>query len=135
VKTIERDPRLPQWLNDALNRWPLCLDEDSMMSIEAFAWDADGPYLCGDESLFMNGYFMCRLEGADIGGGVYVPAGAGYLVQWKWRGRYIRHCFWLGWKGNGRFTVTVRFQTPEESAAGVLGPNLGQASAFARGTA
>lgn len=135
MRTLETDPRLPAWLNAVLNSWPFCLDEDSIMQIEAFAWDNQGPYLCPDDSLFMNGYFMCKLLGVNVGAGVYLPIGYGFLIGWRWHGQHYRHCYWAGWKGNGRIARTFRIQTPAESAAGVLGPNSGQASGFDRGTA
>lgn len=39
----------------------------------------------------------------------------------------------LGWKGNGRFAPTLRFQTDASAAVGMDGPNYGQASGFQYG--
>lgn len=126
MQTLENDPRLPAWLNALLNRWPFCLDEDSMKPVLAVAYDAEGWWQPPNGSLYYNGYFFFR---------VYWPLGFGSGLSWKWRGTYYRWHTWFGWKGNGRFGVTCRIQTPAEAAAGVLGPNSGQASGFARGTA
>jgi hypothetical protein len=122
VRTIEQDKRLPAWLNWLLNHWPLCLDMDGIRTV-AVAWDADGVYMPGARSLFYNGFVMVRLV-FPFGVWLHVKPARDHRLQMG-----------LGWKLNGRFGVTLRWQTDASAAAGVSGPNYGQASAWARGTA
>jgi len=124
MKTIENDPRLPAWLNGVLNRWPLCLDEESVRTVWARCSDNQGLYAPGEESLYMNGVFFVRLMR---------PFGVFLGVKPVVDGRLYH--FGFGWKGNGRFTLTLRRQTFEESERGVLGPNLGHARGWDRGNA
>lgn len=123
MKTIETDPRLPAWLNRALNAWPLCLDEESVRTVYAVASDVQGVYRPGDESLFMNGVWFVRLT---------LPFGIWLHLKPTIN---LRFQCGIGWKGNGRFALTFRFQSDEEAARGVLGPNHGQARGWERGTA
>lgn len=124
MKTIETDPRLPAWLNGVLNSWPLCLHEESVRTIFARCSDAQGLYTPGEESLYMNGVWFVR---------ICLPFGIFLGLKPVVDGN-IYH-FGLGFKGNGRITITLRRQTFEQSAAGVLGPNSGHAQGWNRGAA
>lgn len=124
AKTFEFDPRLPLWANGLLNSWPLCIDEDSVRTVFARCSDNQGVYAPGEESLYMNGVWFVR---------VCRPFGVFVGLRPVVNGR-IYH-FGIGWKGNGRFTLTARRQTEEQSAAGVLGPNHGHARGWDRGNA
>jgi len=124
MKTIENDARLPDWLNAVLNSWPLCLDTDSIDTLFAVAWDEDGIYQPGSQSLFYNGYFFLRITW---------PGGIFLHIKLSADRRYQ---FGLGYKLNGRFGVTWRWgQTDAAAAVGVQGPNTGQATGWTRGTA
>lgn len=131
MKVLEYNSRF-RIVNAILNAWPFCLDEDSMRPVYAVARDAQGWWNPPNGSLFYNGYFFFRL---------IWPLGAGIGITFrsslreKWRGKFVRFQTWIGWKGNGRFALTFRFQTEAEAEAGVNGPNLGQAKGYARGTA
>src|SRR4051812_8920587 len=114
MKVIEHDPRLPAWANAALNAWPLCIDEDQCVTVWARCSDAEGLYMPGDDSLYYNGVWFIR---------VMRPFGIFIGLKPIINGRLWQLGF--GWKGNGRFTLTARRQTFEQSAAGVLGPNAG----------
>jgi len=122
MKTIEQDKRLPGWLNWLLNQPPFCVDTDTLKSV-ALAWDAEGLYMPGNRSLFYNGFVMVRL---------IFPFGVWLHVK---PARDRRLQLGLGWKLNGRLGLTLRWQTDQSAAAGVQGPNYGQASAWGRGTA
>lgn len=122
-RTLETDPRLPGWVNWLLNSWPLCLDADSCRTVFAWAWDRQGRYRPGEESFFYNGYVMVRLC-RPFCVAVHVKPLEDLRVQAI-----------LGWKLNGRFAITLRRQSDAQAAAGVLGPNLGQAKGWDRGTA
>lgn len=125
MKTIENDPRLPAWLNWLLNQPPLCIDADKCRTVFARCSDAQGMYAPDDSgSHYMNGVFFIRLMRPF---GIFV--GLKPVINGRtWQ-------FGLGWKGNGRFTITARRQTFEQSEAGVLGPNLGHARGWDRGNA
>jgi hypothetical protein len=124
MKTIEYDKRVPKWVNTLLNSWPLCLDEDSVKTIYCRCMDNQGLYIPGEESLYMNGLWFIRLCSPF---GIFIGLKLNPLGSiWQ---------FGLGWKGNGRCTITLRSQTWQESADGVLGPNVGHAKGWDRGTA
>lgn len=124
MKTIEEDKRLPKVINYLLNSWPLCLDEDSVSTVFCWCLDKEGLYSPGDDSLYYNGKWFIRL---------CLPFGIFIGCKPKEFGN-IYH-FGLGWKGNGRFTITLRRQTFEQSEVGVSGPNYGHANGWERGTA
>jgi hypothetical protein len=121
VKVIENHYR-GDWRDKLLNSFPLLLDTDYIGTL-AFAWDAEGPYAPEDYSLFYNGFFMVRLN---------FPFGI-FLHIKPVRGS--RFQMGVGWKLNGRFGLILRWQTDTSAAAGTHGPNVGQASAWSRGTA
>lgn len=112
------------WIDRLLNAWPFCLDADSI-STAAIAWDEEGIYRPGSVSLFYNGYVFLRLT---------FPLGFWLHLKPIPDARF--QCG-AGWKLNGRFGLTLRWQTDAKAAAGAHenAPNLGQASAWARGTA
>ena len=121
MKTIETDPRLPAWINVVLNSWPFCLDADRINTF-AFSIGPWGIEKEGNQSQLYNGAFFLRLNW---------PLGIAILVRWV-SDKTTNIMF--GWKLNGRFTLTLRIQqTDVAAAAGILGPNLGQATGWNRG--
>ena len=121
MKTLETNHG-GNWVDRLLNRWPLCLDADSIGTL-AFAWDAEGVYCPEDYSLYYNGFVMMRLT---------FPFGIWLHVKPVSDARF--QCG-IGWKLNGRFGITLRWQADASAAAGTHGPNAGQASGWERGTA
>ena len=123
MKTLETNHG-GNWLDRLLNAWPWCLDADSIRTA-AIAWDAEGVYFPASRSLFYNGYVFFRLT---------FPFGAWLHIKPV---RSARFQCGAGWKVNGRFGLTLRWQTDAKAAQGAHenAPNLGQASAWARGTA
>jgi hypothetical protein len=67
-------------------------------------------------SLFMNGVFFLQMR---------LPFWIGIQIR-PFTERYFQ-CG-IGWKGNGRLGIPIRFQHDESSAAGMDGPNYGQAT-------
>lgn len=95
----------------------------------AIAWifkDADRwsfiPRFCGELSLFWNAQFFLRIS-FPFGGFFGMRLGPVYLFQTG-----------FGWKLNGRFGILFRIQTDASAAAGVTGPNYGQATGYNFGT-
>ena len=121
---IEEDKRLPKIINNILNSFPFLLEESSVHTVFCRCLDNQGWYSPGEESLYMNGKVFIRL---------CFPFGIFLGCKPKEFGN-IYH-FGLGWKGNGRFTITLRRQSFEQSQAGVSGPNYGHANGWDRGTA
>lgn len=126
MKTIEFDERLPAWLNNLLNRAPFCIDADRCRTV--FGWVSDNEGLKratdADSSLYLNGVWFIR---------VLLPFGVFVAVKPCVHGNVYQAG--IGWKGNGRFTVTARRQDYWESARGVQGPNAGHAYGWDRGNA
>ena len=112
------------WLDRLLNAWPLCLYADSIRSV-AVAWDAEGVCFPDARSLFNNGYVSLRITW---------PLGAWLHLKPV---RDARFQCGAGWKLNGRFGLTMRWQADAKAAAGAHenAPNLGQAQGWQRGTA
>lgn len=108
---------------DRLNN-AIAVDADSVDSF-ALAWDAEGVYRPEDYSLFYNGFVMLRLNW---------PLGVFLHLKPV---RNARFQCGIGWALNGRFKLTLRWQTDAKAAQGAHenAPNAGQASAWARGTA
>ena len=121
MKTLETNHD-GNWVDRLLNAWPLCIDQDSVDSW-AWAWDAEGVYCPEDYSLFYNGFVMLRLT---------FPFGIWLHVKPVRNSRF--QCG-IGYALNGRFKLTLRWQTDASAAAGTHGPNIGQASAWQRGAA
>lgn len=150
MKTIERADG--SRLDRLLNLWPFCIDTDSIRSI-GIAWlFKDGgrwrlvPRITGNAALFYNAVFFLRIS---------FPFGVFVHVRWA---KNLRRSFAegsFGWKLNGRFTIgllwllallliwnfgwsywylfslfALRFQSDASAAAGVTGPNYGQATGF-----
>ena len=125
VKTIEREGG--DWLDRMLNEWPLLLDMDTIRSI-GIAWlFKDGgrwrfrPRITPNAALFYNAVFFLRLS---------FPFGIFVHVRWaeNWRRSLLQTG--LGWKLNGRIAALFRLQSDTSAAAGVTGPNYGQATGF-----
>ena len=123
MKTLETNHG-GNWLDRLLNAWPLCLDADSIRTV-AVAWDAEGVYCPEDYSLFYNGFVMVR---------VTFPFGIWLHLKPV---RNARFQCGAGWKLNGRFGLTLRWQTDAKAAHGAHdnAPNAGQAIGWERGTA
>lgn len=79
-------------------------------------WYRDTP------SLFMNGAIFLQVR-APFWIGIQVRPLTAHFLQCG-----------LGWKGNGRLAVLLRIQTDESAAAGMDGPNFGQADFMNDGT-
>jgi hypothetical protein len=122
VKTIEVHYN-GDWRDKLLNAWPLCVHTDAVATLFALALDAQGIYRPDSRSLFYNGFVMVRLTW---------PFGIWLHIKPTSTGRF--QCG-IGWKLNGRIALLFRWQTDASAAAGVRGPNVGQASAWDRGTA
>jgi len=85
-----------------------------------FAWDQFGPGP-KDKSLFWNGIIFFRLM---------LPFYVGLQLRWCANCNPSFFQIGLGWDLNGNFSGVCRFQTDESAAAGVSGPNLGQATGW-----
>lgn len=120
------------WANWLCNRWPLLVDTDSVRTLFTRAFDDEGLYRPGDRSLFYNGYIFLRITSSLPWWLLHFPTGFWLHLKWFPDSRF--QCG-FGWKLNGRFAILLRYQTDSAAAAGVHGPNVGQASAWARGTA
>jgi hypothetical protein len=110
------------WRDRLLNSWPFLLDTDTIRTA-AWAWDNEGIYRPGTRSLYYNGFIFLRLS---------LPFGV--FVHLKPL-RNLRIQAGLGWKLNGRFAMTFRFQSDESAFDGERGDNYGQAAGWDRGTA
>ena len=84
------------------------------------------PREVGNQSLFYNAIFFIRF---------CWPLGLFLSLRWS-PSETAKALFQtgLGWKLNGRFAILFRIQSDETSAAGVTGPNTGQARGFEFGT-
>jgi len=61
----------------------------------------------------------------------------GVFASIRWSGSTVTKALFqcgMGWKLNGRLAILFRFQSDASSAAGVTGPNFGQAQGFEYGT-
>lgn len=130
-RVIEGDPSSP------LNKWPLLLDQDSIKPMFAcyLGCKRDGRWILGrawfgnqpwDSSLFWNGVGFVRIS---------LPFWIGIGIRWSGSATgkaYVQTG--IGWKGNGRFGILLRGQSDKSSAAGVSGPNYGQATGWDEGT-
>ena len=124
MKTLETNHG-GNWLDRLLNAWPFCVHRDAVATVFAFAWDEQGRYRPESMSLFYNGYIFFRLT---------FPLGVWLHVKPVPDARF--QCG-MGWKLNGRFGLTLRWQTDAKAAQGAHenAPNLGQATGWERGTA
>jgi len=131
VKVVEvRHPGetyLQYWLGNAT-----AIDPKYIKSVGiAWLFKEDGkwvfkPRITGNKSLFYNSIFFLRLA---------LPLGL--FIAFRWSGSQASKALMqsgLGWKLNGRFTLLFRIQSDKSSAAGVTGPNHGQAIGFDYGT-
>lgn len=100
------------------------------------------PKVTGESSLFFNGIFFIRYTitplllvqmalAIKLGSWWYLLFGLFFSVRWS-PSTTAKSLFQtgLGYKLNGRLGITLRVQSDSSSAAGVTGPNLGQASGF-----
>lgn len=78
-------------------------------------------------SLFYNAALYVR---------VMFPFWIGVQIRWAGKDPYAKEFlqFGLGWKLNGRLAALFRIQSDVKSAAGVSGPNVGQAIGWEYGT-
>jgi hypothetical protein len=120
VKTLETNHG-GNWFDRLNNR--LAIDVDRMKTLFAWASDVEGTHRPDDTSLFWNGVLMFRL---------CWPLGIWLHVKPT---IYTRIQAGVGYKLNGRLGLTLRVQSDESAARGTHGPNLGQATGWARGTA
>lgn len=108
------------------------LDQDAMKSVGA-AWGfKEGgkwsfvPRKVGNVSLYYNSILFIRF---------CWPLGVFFAVRWS--GATDKKALFqtgFGWKLNGRLAVLFRVQSDKTSAAGVTGPNVGQATGWEFGT-
>lgn len=123
----EGEPWLMYWLGNILS-----IDSDWIKSVGiAWLFKEHGkwvftPRVTGQQSLFFNSVLFLRLS---------LPLGIFWSVRWS--ANSAVKALWqagIGFKLNGRFAILFRFQSDETSAAGVTGPNTGQATGFNYGT-
>lgn len=123
----------------------------------AFAWlfKENGkwvfkPRVTGQQSLFFNAVFFVRITVTPVSfllwaalllSGMIVSwlslLGFGVFASIRWSGEANTKALLqagVGWKLNGRLAVLLRIQSDASSAAGVTGPNYGQATGFNYGT-
>ena len=122
MKTIEYHHQSTWYgrLWDEINN-VIAVDINSLKTF-SIAIDNEGIYLPGKISNFYNGFVFLRLTW---------PVGFYFQLKPFKRARFQMG---FGWKTNGRFAFTFRYQTDEKAAAGVHGPNYGQATGWNRGT-
>ena len=122
----ERHPNEP-WLMWFLGNLT-AIDSDWVRSVGiAWLFKEDGkwifmPRITGNTSLFYNGVLFIRL---------CLPFGLFFHF------RPVRNQLFqtgVGWALNGRLKLLFRIQSDESAAAGVTGPNYGQATGFDYGT-
>lgn len=126
----ERHPGEP-WLMYVIGNLT-AIDSDWVRSIGiAWVFQENGkwifkPRITGQQSLFYNAALFVRLS---------LPSGIFASVRWSssTTSKALLQTG-IGWKLNGRLAVLLRIQSDASSAAGVTGPNLGQAGGFEYGT-
>lgn len=130
----QRHPSEPEWL------WRLgnatAIDSDRVRSIGiAWGFRENGrwrwrPRITGQQALFFNALLFVRLTWID-----FLPVGVFASVRWS-SSTTAKALLQLGagYKLNGRLAVLLRIQSDATSAAGVTGPNFGQAQGFEYGT-
>lgn len=129
TKTIEKVDG--NWLDRLLNKEPFCLDIEKIKTYGiAFLFKENDkwvftPRKTDNESLFYNAVFFIRFNW---------PLGIFIHIRWADKARRAFLQTGLGWKLNGRISAILRIQSDESAAAGVSGPNLGQATGFNFGT-
>lgn len=104
------------------------------------------PRLTGNRSLFYNAVFFFRYTVSPftlitfylaVALGWYWALIYGVFVSFRWSGSTTKKALFqtgFGHKLNGRLGLPLRFQSDKSSAAGVTGPNSGQAQGFNGGT-
>jgi len=135
----ETDPRLPNWLNNVLNSFPLLIDTKYIVPVLCIAlgFKRNGKWVLGKigvgpndpnypGQMFWNGIFEVRFM---------LPFYVNFMIRWSATASPSYFQFQFGWKRNGRFAIAFRFLTDASARAGVLSPNLDQAGGFNEGTA
>jgi hypothetical protein len=130
---VENDPRLPNWLNTLLN-WPpfllptyviapVIMFTSGYISAETGKWvwiDFTNQY----PQMFRNGMFCIRFM---------LPFCICLQVRWSADASPSYFQTIIGWKLNGRFGLSFRFEDDPSAAAGVLQVNTDQASGWNEG--
>lgn len=94
------------------------------------------PRVTEDIALFYNAVFFLRFN--FLFG--LIPCGLFWTIRWAEIGPILlgkTRAYWqsgFGWKLNGRLSILFRIQGDASAAAGVTGPNTGQATGFNYGT-
>lgn len=118
----DNEPWLQYWLGNVT-----AIDSDFVKSIGcAWLFKENNLWsfrlrLTGNVALFYNALFFVRIT--TIGLFFHMRLSKTHLFQCG-----------IGWKLNGRFAILFRVQSDASSAAGVSGPNYGQAIGFDYGT-
>lgn len=130
TKIVEDRHPGESWLSWKLGNLT-AIDEDLISTI-GFAWGFKEqgkwnwkPRKTGNVSLFYNAVFFIRFSW---------PFGIQFMVRWAETGTRAYLQAGLGYKANGRLGGPLRIQGDAASAAGVSGPNVGQAQGFEYGT-
>lgn len=131
TKIIEERHQNEPWLMWKLGNL-LTVDQDIVKSWGvAWLFKENGkwvfkPRKVENRSLFYNAVVFLRLNW---------PLGIFWSIRWS--GKTDQRAMFqtgIGIKLNGRFAILLRIQSDKTSAAGVTGPNLGQATGFEFGT-
>jgi hypothetical protein len=131
IWNTETDPRLPAWLNAILNAPPFLLPADICRPVVIASIG------CLDQGRFVLG--RVQLGGQDMfwNAALSVCVGLPFLLalQIRWRASgdpsYLQLV--IGWKPNGRFGLTCRFEDDASAAVGTLAPNPGLAQGWEGG--
>ena len=121
MKYTENDPRLPQWLNDLLNSYPLLLDSDQIKPRFTLIVGCKDPVTQKwnwpkvrfgrsefDTHLFWNAMLFIRVLSPFC-----------LVLQIRWNGSESDKALYqrvIGWKMNGRFAITARIQSDSTAA-------------------
>ena len=135
--TIENDPNLKPWVNTVLNSPPLCLPIEwcTTLILASFGYKEqvhpDNPWRYiftriqfGGKDLFWNSIFSISYG---------FPFCLAIMFRWRATGDPSYWQFVIGWKPNGRFALTCRFEDDASSAAGMNAPNPGQVQGWEGG--
>jgi len=129
----EIDPRIPGWLNTILNWPPFLLPMNIILPLLMFTSGyisaETGKWVWFDltqqnPQMFRNGIFCIRFMFPFC-----------FCLQIRWSATASPSYFQmiLGWKLNGRFALTARFEDDGSAARGELTPNTDQSSGWLEG--